>query len=290
MFDDNDRLRRAYQLSRIGFGLIAASLLLVCIEAGLFMLVIFFGVPWARALLTNPSWEIALSTAITWGSVVGMYLLWGRWQHPSWRKRTGLLVVFGAIDLLLWLARHANEMGLGADSFGHEWLRQNVGMGFGWFEFGIMATLAFDMATHSRAVPYKPPRPEEEEWGFGHEQEATGYALEPGRVRPSQAPGPRPSWHMALVGGAFWALTFVYGTNWQAGWPLTKRVLPIEQELLMALFTQVLWAAAAWWVTLLSYAAYRRCGALVDALRSDRGERDLVWTRSEDDDRRWHNG
>lgn len=282
MFNENDRLRRAYQFSRVGFGLIAASLLLVCLDAGLFIVFLFFRLQWILDLLKDPRWELWTSTAITWGSVVGMYLLWGRWQQPSWRKRTGLLVVFGGIDLLLWLASHGKDLGLTVDSFGHEWLRQNTGMALGWFEFGIMATLAFDMATHARAVPYIPPRPAEEQWGFGNEAEPAGYALEPGRLRAAQAP--RPGWHMALVGGAFWALTFAYRTNWQKGWPLEARPIPMGQQILLMLFTQLLWAAAAWWVTLLSFAASRRCGAILEAMSIHHGDRDLVWTRSEDED------
>ena len=46
-----------------------------------------------------------------WGSLAGAMLLWGRWDHKSWQRRTGLLLVMCIVDLVVWFVdRGENQL------------------------------------------------------------------------------------------------------------------------------------------------------------------------------------
>ena len=71
-------------------------------------------------------------------------LLWGRWDHKSWQRRTGLLLVMCMVDLVVWfMDRGENQVP------GHpDWFRLNLGQALGWAEFALLASLAGDYLVH----------------------------------------------------------------------------------------------------------------------------------------------
>jgi hypothetical protein len=63
----------------------------------------------------HPWYPWLVGAPITWGSLVGSYLLWGRWSEPSWQRRAGLLVLMNGFDLLTWFLHNAEALGLPSD-------------------------------------------------------------------------------------------------------------------------------------------------------------------------------
>ena len=45
--------------------------------------------------------------------LVGPYALWGRWPDRAWIRRSGLLIVVGLVDVILFGLDHLQELGLG---------------------------------------------------------------------------------------------------------------------------------------------------------------------------------
>ena len=135
---------------------------------------------------------------ITWGSLLGVTLLWGRFEHAGWQRRVGLLLVMSLVDAGFWFLDHGAALGLAEGDLGHDWLRENVGQALGWAEFALMAGLSCEYLEH-----------------LGVE-----YARESGKSTRS----------MAATGAVVWLLLFCQRTNWSGGWPLVPhRIRSIEE-------------------------------------------------------------
>ncbi len=85
---------------------------------------------------------------ITWGSLLGVIILWGRFDHPGWQRRVGLLLVMSLVDAGLWFLDHGEALGIADGNFGHEWLLGHVGQALGWAEFALLAGLSSEYLEH----------------------------------------------------------------------------------------------------------------------------------------------
>ena len=181
---------------------------------------------------------------ITWGSLLGVTLLWGRFDHPGWQRRVGLLLVMSLVDAGLWFLDHGAALGLAEGDLGHDWLRGNVGQALGWAEFALMAGLSCDYLEH-----------------LGVE-----YARESGKSTRS----------MAATGAVVWLLLFCQRTDWSAGWPLVPHRIRSIEEFLLFQASHLIWAITLIQVTSLAISAARMSGAGPgrDAVRG-RGQRPL---------------
>src|SRR5271166_72859 len=93
MFEyERDQIRKTYQLCRIGFFLLTIALLPPCILA-LLAMVGRLGDQQLLHQIENSPWTQWVNTVSVWGSLGGAMMLWGRWDHKSWQRRTGLLLV-----------------------------------------------------------------------------------------------------------------------------------------------------------------------------------------------------
>ncbi len=187
METERESLRQTYQLCRLGFGILSVALLLAC-PISILMLAVLFGARHLVAWLGNPWWWHWSATPVVWGSLIGTYLLWGRWNNPGWQRRVGLLIVMGLVDVVLWGLDHGGELGLSGGEVGHEWLRDNLGQALGWAEFALIASLSGDVLAHL---------------GVENAREAS---------KSTRA--------LAAIGAVVWLLLFCLRTSWRHGWPL----------------------------------------------------------------------
>ena len=73
---------------------------------------------------------------ITWGSLLGVTLLWGRFDHArGWQRRVGPLLVMSSGSRRVVAARSRRGTGTRRrGGVGHDWLRGNLGQALGWAE------------------------------------------------------------------------------------------------------------------------------------------------------------
>ena len=181
MFDpEREQIRKTYQLCRLGFGINAAALFLACFTA-LVTLVASFerGVfIWVQQSV----WYQWFDAPIVWFSLIGTMLLWGRWDNPSWQRRSGLLLVMCMVDICLWFVSRGETLGLRVGEIEHHWLRSHLGEALGWSEFALMSSLSCDYLVHL---------------GVEHVRESD-----------------KSTRSMAATGAMVWMLLFCQQTNW----------------------------------------------------------------------------
>jgi hypothetical protein len=248
MDPERDSLRQTYQLTRLGFGILSASLLLACLTAIVYLVGLFGG----RSIctwITNMWWWRWIGTPIVWGSLIGTYLLWGRWTDTGWQRRVGLLILMGMVDAVLWGLEHGDESWLGVGDVGHRWLRDCLGQALGWAEFALLASLAGDVIAHLGV-------------------EAAREASKSTRA-------------LAATGAVIWMLLFCQRTDWDRGWPLEGPRRDSIETVLLDLGSTMVWTITLIQVTALTIAATRESSrALTEMAIEDRGD-DLFRSRSE---------
>jgi hypothetical protein len=253
--------RHRYRLCRAGFALIALGLGLLFVDSALsvaFLLTFERGI---LELLKNPLWNWLVGGPITWGTVIGAYLLWGRSTDPTWQRRAGLLVIMNGLDLINWTLEHNDALGLRLGPLGHDWLRHQVSSGMGWAEFLLFGSIAVDMLARLQ----KTSSPE------------TGMAAR----------------SLAKIGLVFWAIAFVAQTNWEKGWPLDHKPIPPSVGILISFGSVLLTAVTSFLVAALCASASRECGRALTQMKQEDLSTDLLRSRSEtsadEPDRRFTN-
>jgi hypothetical protein len=230
---DREQLRRTYEVSRIGFGVLAASLALACVTWMVPLLWHLY--PEFCLGLMGSRWYRWLDAPVTWGSLLGVTLLWGRFEHAGWQRRVGLLLVMSLVDAGLWMLDHGAALGFADADLGHEWLRTNLGQALGWAEFALMAGLSCEYLEH-----------------LGVE-----YARESGKSTRS----------MAAFGAVLWLLLFCQRTNWSAGWPLAAHRIRSLEEYLLLEASHLISTITLIQVTALAISATKRSGQVLADMR-----------------------
>jgi hypothetical protein len=235
---EREQLRKTYQVSRLGFGLLSVALGLACVDAILPLLAHFHrDLFFLYIRIVRSSWYEWISVPITWGSLLGVTLLWGRWDHASWQRRVGLLLVMNLVDGALWFFEHGTALGIPDLNIGHDWLRNNLGQALGWAEFALLAGLSCDYLDH-----------------LGLEQ-----ARDSGKSARATA----------ATGAVLWMLLFCERTDWSAAWPLRAHPLRGPEELLLALGSLLIWAITLMQVTALVFSATRQSGYVLEEMRRE---------------------
>jgi hypothetical protein len=244
------QLRRNIQKFRLGFSILGLALV-VCSLSTIGNLILVFARQQAPigAQPGIPHWRLIEGGIITWGSLLGVFLLCGRWPDTNWQRRSGILMLMCLVDAVLWTLDHALELGLHGDKIGHEWFRESLGTALGWSEFALIASLAADTAAH-----------------LG-EPQATDLSKS---VR-----------SLATTGAMVWFMYFYFMTRWHPFlWPLQHRGHN-PGTLMLLLAWLVLGAINLVMVTGLSLMAGRCCArALREMAKQDRAQ-DLLPSRSE---------
>jgi hypothetical protein len=250
MFDtEREQARKTYQLCRFGFASYGVALVIASISA-VIMLLSVFRLEQVRWINTLP-WFQWRDIPIVWGRLIGALLLWGRWNHQSWRRRSGLLLALCMADLGLWFVARGEAMGLHGGDIGHEWLRDMIQWAMTWGRLALLSSLAGDYLVH-----------------LGVEN-----ARESDRLTRS----------MTVTGALIWMLFFGQQTNWAAGWPLQNRAVVnnvLETELLLHGFT-LIYSITLIQVTALVISAARQSSVVLAEMDYEDQEDDLLRPRSE---------
>lgn len=262
-------LARSLALTQWGFLLIVLALGMVCADVALELAMFFAPNRDARLalfrLLTNDGYRQAMSWGITWSSVAGMYLLWGRWRHGGWQGRAGFLALLAALDVALWLIEQAPRWSLTeGPPEEYAWTLANLSRLSGWVEFALIASLAGDL-TLARGARRSSVGGDPELEGLrpiGEEEAGAGYEL----AIPEGERAFPPTWAMPLLGGMYWLLLATYQTDWEGGWPLQPRDQADVARLFAHLFLQAFWGMTAWVTCLIAWRAAGRCRAELTAL------------------------
>jgi hypothetical protein len=226
MDQERETQRQTYQLCQLGFAILSAALLLACLTSIVPLAATFIGAHSILVAIVTSTWFRWIDAPIVWGSLIGTYLLWGRWKDVGWQRRAGLLVVMSLVDLLLWFLDHGETLGLRLGEVGHEWFRAHLGQALGWAEFALMASLSADLLAH------------------------LGVDQAPEAARSTRT--------LATTGAIVWMLLFCQQTNWLKGWPLTgQRIIALE-TLLLDLGWNMIWTITLIQVTALTIAAARQ--------------------------------
>src|ERR1700678_3350967 len=110
MFDlEREQFRKTYQLCRLAFVITAVALVIASLTSLLGMYARF-----DRGLSTWMAESVFfrwIDAPIVWGCAIGATLLFGRWNHVSWQRRTGLYLLMNFVDLGLWFVSRADDMG-----------------------------------------------------------------------------------------------------------------------------------------------------------------------------------
>jgi hypothetical protein len=252
MYDDErDQTRKTYQLCRAAFVILALALAVACFTSFLELLGTFDPnvVQWVK----RSPWYRWVDAPIVWLSLIGAALLWGRWPHASWQRRSGLLVAMSLVDLVNWFLDQADDAGLLHNvDFASDWFRQNLNMALGWGEFALLSSLACDYLAHL---------------GIEHATDSD-----------------KSTRSLAATGAMVWMLLFCQTTNWRAGWPLQQRpVVGLEARLLVH-GTLLIWAITLIQVTALVISAARESSQVVEEMEREDQALDPLRSRSDSHD------
>jgi hypothetical protein len=245
-------LRRRIWRHRLGFSALGLALVVASLSTIGSLLLFFSGnrQP-VGALFGITHWRLIEQAIVTWGSLLGVSLLWGRWPDVNWQRRSGLLLLMCLVDAVLWTLEHAKELGIVEVAIGHDWFRDSLGAALGWSEFALIATLAADMAAH-----------------LGEPQ-----SLDLAKAVRS----------LATTGAMVWFMYFYFRTDWnspQGIWPLRERP-PNHGTYMLLLGWYVLGAINLVQVTGLSLLAGRCCSSTLRQMAADDRANDSLPSRSE---------
>jgi hypothetical protein len=243
---EREQLRKTYEVSRVGFSLLSAALVLACFTSMMPILANFY--PELCIRIEAMPFYHWIDVPITWGSLLAVTLLWGRFDHAGWQRRVGLLLAMSMVDAALWFLTHGEALGVVEARFGHEWLRGNIGMALGWAEFALIAGLSCEYLEHL----------------------GVDYARESGKSTRS----------MAATGAVVWLLLFCQRTNWSGGWPLTAHPPRSIEEFLLYQASNLIWLITLMQVTSLALSAARMSGYVIAEMRSEEEASDPLKPRS----------
>ena len=239
MFEyERDQIRKTYQLCRIGFFLLTISLVPACILSLLAMVGLLGDRQLLNQIVVSP-WNRWVSNVSVWGSLVGTMMLWGRWDHKSWQRRTGLLLVMCMVDLVVWFMDRGENQAPGQP----DWFRSNLGQALGWAEFALMSSLSGDYLVH------------------------LGLTQAEDSARSTRS--------LAATGAVVWLLMFCELTHWDGGWPLRRRN-PNMHGWLLFLGSELIWTITLIQVTALVIAALRQSNRTLTEMENEDHDHELL--------------
>ena len=243
-----DDYLKTYRLTRTAFLFLAIGLVPNAVLKVLFVFGQFGGRRITFLLQETPGLDW-LPTVTTWTILIGVTLLWGRWDHASWQRRTSLLMTMCLIDMGIWFLDLGDPQGIGDSA----WFRSRVGYALGWAEFALLASLSGDFLTH-----------------LGVEQ-----ADESAKSTRS----------LAASGAMIWLLLFCETANLRDGWPIKPKAQIPRQTLLLDLGTDLIWTICLIQVTALVVAAFRQSDREVRELEAETPDDELFTLPDEFDER-----
>lgn len=247
---ERDSLRLTYRISSLAFAILAIALALATMDIMVFLVEIFGG----RQLvigIRQQTWWKRLDVPIVWGSLAGVYLLWGRSTARDWQRKAGGLLVMSLVDAGLVLLKYAGQLGITAP-IGHEYFRESLGQALAWPEFMLIASLACDFMARL---------------GVDRAAEAS-----------------KSTRSLAITGAFLWTMHFVMTTNWEWKqlWPLRPLGMLNRNTLLLFIGTHMIWATLLVQVTAMTFAASRRASRVLAQMKHEDMELDQFSSRHDE--------
>jgi hypothetical protein len=247
MFDpERDQVRKTYQLCRLGFAINAIAYVIFSFTSLLDLFSNFE--PGLRMWVHEAPWYPWLNVPIVWCSLFGAILLWGRWDNPSWQRRSGLLLVMCLVDAGFWFVDSGEALGLHFGDVGHRWLRVHLAEALGWAEVTLLSSLSCDYLAHL---------------GLEHARESDKSIRS-----------------MAATGAMVWMLLFCQQTDWGAGWPLRPRRVGLEGQLLRH-GSVLIYTITLIQVTALVISAVRQSSRVLEEMDREDQDHDLLRSPSD---------
>jgi hypothetical protein len=244
---EREQLRKTYQLCLWGFAINGVALALACFTS-LLSLFRSFDPRLVHWIHQNALWEW-IDTPIVWGSLIGTALLWGRWDHVSWQRRSGLLLAMCVVDLAIWFLNRRVALGFDVSDIGGLWMRDKLGQALGWAEFALLSSLSCDYLVHL---------------GIDHARDSD-----------------KSTRSMAATGAMVWMLLFCQETNWAEGWPLQPRRLGGVENHLLHYGFELIWAITVIQVTALVVSAARQSYHVLQEMDREDQDQDPLRSRSD---------
>ena len=215
------------------------------------MLSVPFGGRALAVWIVNTRWWDWLDVPIVWGSLIGTYLLWGRWNERGWQRRAGLLLVMCGVDMALWFLEHGNDLGLQDSEIGHPWLRNQLGQ----------APRMGGVHPHCRPRLRPPVAPRD-------------------RARPRGREGDP---FVGRAGAVVWMIQFTERTAWHLGWPLQDQGIRTPWTWLLYMGTHMIWTITLIQVTALTITTTRQTTRVLAEMEREDRQDDLFHSPTESD-------
>ena len=187
---ERERRRRGYRFCWIGFSLYALYLIAGCfVEVSTLLLSFANLIPDLGYWLGIKSFDFWFDSVRTWGRLLACGALAAAWpMEAGWRRRSGLLLLLAAGDVVLWMILRSVPLGLTDEPTRHAVFFRSLMTALGWSRFLLVIHLAYDFARSA---------------GMRGIEEFGRVASGDGRVH----------------GMAVWTLFFLSGMNWERPWP-----------------------------------------------------------------------
>lgn len=207
---DYEEHANRYKICQSGFALIALGCFLRVVDVALHLALFFPNprpmIPALLQVFDHPVYQWLVKGLMSLAMLLGPYLLWGRWQEAVWKRRTGLLLTIGLVDLLLWVLDNEESLGMQFLGDDHKWARLHVARAISWGQIYLGALIAADFLAHLD--------------------------------RPRVARGAQTILGFLAAGVSLWTLYLIRQTAWTDGWPL--RQLPLDPLSLILLIAYLL--------------------------------------------------
>ncbi len=197
-------LKAGYRWSGIGFSVYGLMMSVGCVTSMLWLGGLFFRLPIGGPVGIS-SFDFWHSTLRAWTRVFATGCIFLAWTEPSWRRRSGLLLLLSVSDLALWFVDLAVRDGYLLENDSHPFLRSTLMQAMGWARFGLISSLVGSLALGVNNKSLE---------AFSKTARAT-----------------------ASVGTIVWFFYFLEQVDWRQVWPLRPRPFNAELLLLMLVFS-----------------------------------------------------
>ncbi len=189
--------RPRYFLCSLGFGFLGVSFVLLTIGTATPIIGFLTDNQAFLAAVNRPWWTFVVNLPMSYGALIGAYLVWGRWTDPSWQRRAGLLLLMNLIDAVSATLLESRALGFDAGLEPDSYLIGLITGIFAWLEFYLSASLAAEIAAQL--------------------------------ARPTLADAGRLSERIALIALVIWVLFHGLRTDWSIWPPVQPRIQSLEE-------------------------------------------------------------
>jgi hypothetical protein len=232
-FEEMADVRPRYRLTGFGLALFSFSYLLLLFDVIVVLAGKFRLLPELDEVGRHTYWLWGVRAPIHALSLLGAYLLVGRWDTSSWRRKSVVLLILNAIEVVNWCLNHGAPLGVPPLPEAYRWSSDLLKLGMVWVGLAIYTSLVGDLLIH-----------------LGQRDALTTS---------------RSTCAMSWTGFGLWSLLVLSCTEWTV-WPLQPRFLSRAEAQLARMnfhISSLLLMIILFSVTIAGLTASRECARLV---------------------------